>query len=177
MEELAEFLGFLVIFKQRTKKRREIVSQVVITRWDEINSKLSDWRVVPKSENWRQEEHLCSMVNLRKTEIEQLFKNNWILVVNQTKIPFWTSDDPLIQQLISRDKRFGEPYVKYYFPLTPQILIFSEPLIANDVRCHKIATTNEDVVKRTNCLTLENALRFVISRENNFETAILTTSK
>ena len=168
MAELAEFLGFLVVFKQRTKKRREIVTQARKIWLDKVNSQFSDWEVVMNSDNWQQTDHLFSMVDLREEEMKQLLKNNWILVVNQTKIPFLTSDDPLIQQLISRDKRFSEPYVKYYFPLTPQILIFSEPLIGNNVRCQKVVTTDENIVKSANCLTYKNALRFVISKDNCF---------
>lgn len=166
--ELAEFIGFLLLFKQRTKKRREIVSQARKIWVDKINSQFSDWQIVPNSDNWQQADHLLSMVDLFEEEARQLFKNNWVLVVNQTTITFWTSDDPLIQQLVSNDKRFSEPYVKYYFPLTPRILVFSEPFIGNYVRLYKVITTSEAAINNTNRLTLKNAHRFVISKENNF---------
>ena len=167
--ELAEFLGFLVIFKQRTKKRREIVTKAREIWLDRINSQFSDWEVVPDSGNWKQVDHLLSMIDLLEEETRMLFKNSWVMVVNQTKNPFWTSDDPLIQQYIGSDKRFSEPYVKYYFPLTPRLLIFSEPLIGNVVKLYKMITTNEVLVNNTNYrLTLKNALRFVISKEDNF---------
>ena len=167
--ELAMFLGFLLLFKQRTKKRRGIVAQARKIWLDRVNSQFSDWKIAPKSSNWQQADHLLSMVDLLEEETRQLFENNWVLLVNQTKTPFWTSDDPLVQQLISNDVRFKEPYVKYYFPLSPHLLIFSEPLTGNYLRLYKAVTADEDAVNNTNHrLTLRNAHRFVISPENNF---------
>jgi hypothetical protein len=164
--ELAEFLGFLVIFKQRTRKRRDIVSQARRIWLDDVNSKFTDWKVVPSIDNWEQNEHLLSMVDFHEEETKQLFKNNWVLVVNKTKTPFWTSDDPIVQQFIRNDKRFSQPYMKFNFILTPCILIFSEPLIGNNIQLFKTEITDENMVNGTNYrLTFRNAWRFVVSSE------------
>ncbi len=164
--ELAEFLGFLVLFKQRTRKRRDIVSQARKIWLDDVNSKFTDWKVVPKIDNWEQNEHLLSMVDFYEEETKQLLKNNWVLVVNKTKTPFWTSDDPIVQQFIRSDKRFSQPYMKFNFVLTPRILIFSEPLIGNNIRLFKTEITDESMVNDTNYrLTFRNAYRFVVSSE------------
>jgi hypothetical protein len=166
--ELANFLAFLLLFKQRTKKRRDIVSYARKIWVERINTKFSDWKVVPKSDNWQQSDHLLFMVDMFEEEARILCKNNWELIVNQTKMPFWTSDDPLIQQLVGNDKRFNEHYIKNYFPLTPRILIHSEPMIGNGVRVFKTIITSEWVISNLNRLTLKNARRFVISRDDNF---------
>ena len=164
--ELAKFLGFLVILKQRTRKRRDIVSQARKIWMDNVNSKFSDWKIVPNTDNWEQNEHLSSMVDHNEEETKQLFKNNWVLVVNKTKKPFWTSDDPTVQQLIQTDKRFSQPYMKFNFVLSPSILIFSEPLIGTNVRLFKSEITDESMVNGTNYrLTFRNAYRFVVSNE------------
>jgi hypothetical protein len=167
-KEFADFLAFLLLFKQRTRKRRDIVGYARKIWVERINSRFSDWKVVPKSNNWQQSDHLLSMVDTFEPEIESLCRNNWGLLVNQTKIPFWTSDDPLVQQLVRNDERFGEPYVKNYFPLNPSMLVHSEPVIGNDVEVLRAAVTSELVINNINRLTLKNAHRFVISRDNSF---------
>jgi hypothetical protein len=167
-KEFANFLGFLLLFKQRTKKRRDIVSHARKIWLERINSRFSDWKVVPNSDNWERSDHLLSIVNMLEEELKLLCKNNWELIVNQTNMPFWTSDDPLVQQLVRNDKRFSGPYIKNYFPLTPEILVHSEPIIGNGVRVFKTIVTSECVISNINRLILKNARRFVISREDNF---------
>jgi len=108
-------------------------------------------------------------IETTKEELKMLCKNNWELIINKTKIPFFASDDPLIRQLVYNDKRFGKPYVKNYFPLTPRMLMHSEPLVSsNNIRLYKIEIASENVIKNLNRLTLKNSLRFVISRNNDF---------
>lgn len=168
MVELSGLLVQLLLFKQRTKKRRNIVS-IARKKWIErIDNKFSDWKVVPKSDNWQQSDHLLSMVETSKDELEKLCKNDWELVINKSKIPLWTSDDPLVQQFVNNDKRFDEPYVKNYFPLTPELLIHSQPLVCSNIRLSKIGIADEKVIGNLNRLTLKNAHRFVISRNDGF---------
>lgn len=166
--EFAEFLNFLVILKQRTKKRRDIVSQARKIWLENKNSQLTDWRIVPTSDNWQQADHLLSIPALYEEESKQLFKNDWQLVVNKTKVPFWTSDDPLRQGIVKNDTRFKEPYIKNYFPLTPSLLVHSQPLIGDYVSVTKAFVKDENAVNFVNRLAWDNAQRFVISKENNF---------
>lgn len=167
--EFSDLIVCLLLFKQRTKKRRNIVRKAREIWIKRINERFSDWKVVPTSDNWEQSDHLLSMIETTKEELKMLCENNWELIINKTKIPFWTSDDPLIRQLVYNDKRFGEPYVKNYFPLTPRMLMHSEPLIlSNNIRLYKTEITSENVIKNLNRLTLKNAHRFVISRSDNF---------
>lgn len=166
-----EFSGLLVcllIFKQRTKKRRDVISDARKKWMKRINDKFSDWRIVPKFDNWKQSDHLLSMIKTYKEELNMLCRNNWELIINKTRIPFWTSDDPLIQQFVTNDERFHNPYIKYYFPLTPKILMHSEPLFCTNIKLLKREITNEEVVNNLNLLTFNNAHRFVISKRDNF---------
>jgi len=168
IKEFSDFVVFMLLFKQRTKKRREIVS-VARKKWlDSINSQLTDWMVVPTADNSEQSDHLWSMVGTFQDELTLILKNDWQLVINKTKVPFWASDDPLLQQLVQNDKRFNEPYVKNYFPLTTSLLVHSQPLISNYVNVTNIATTDESMVNNLNRLTWNNAQRFVISKEDKF---------
>lgn len=169
MLEFSGLIDCLLLFKQRTRKRRNIV-RVAREIWiKRINDRFSDWKVVPTSDNWEQPDHLLSMIETLEEELRILCKNNWELIINKTKIPFWTSDDPLIRQLVYNDKRFSEPYIKNYFPLTPRMLMHSEPLIfSKNIKLYKTEITSEKVIKNLNRLTLKNAHRFVISRNNDF---------
>jgi hypothetical protein len=169
IKEFSDFVVFMLLFKQRTKKRRKIVSYARKMWLDSINSQLTDWVVVPTADNPEQSDHLWSMIGTYQDELKLILKNDWQLVINKTKVPFWTSDDPLLQQLVKNDKRFNEPYVKNYFPLTPSLLVHSQPLIGNYVSVTKITMTDENVVNNLNCLTWNNAQRFVISKEDKFQ--------
>ncbi len=168
IKEFADFVVFILLFKQRTKKRREIVSYARKIWLDRINSQVTDWRVVQTADNPEQSDHLWSMIDTYEAESRLILKNDWQLIINKTKIPFLTSDDPLLQQLVKNDKRFNEPYVKNYFPLTPSLLVHSQPLIGNYVSVTKITMTDENVINNLNRLTWNNAQRFVISKEDKF---------
>jgi len=101
-------------------------------------------------------------INFRDLPIElwEVSKfENGTLLFNQLKSPE-TSER-------ARYKRSNHPYIKYYFPLTPRLLIFSEPLIGNEVRLFKTEVKDEKMISNTNYrLIFRNAFRFVVSSEN-----------
>ena len=163
MEEFAGLLGFLLLLKQRTRKRRDIVGLARMIWMDKINEQFTDWKIVPESDDWQRKDHLSSMVDLHEEEGKRLFRNNWVLIINNTSIPFWTSDDPLVQQLVTADKRFKGSYLRNYCPITPKMLMFSEPLLSGNVKLMKISISDESIVTSLNKLTFNNAYRFVIS--------------
>ena len=169
-KEFADFVVFMLLFKQRTQKRRQIVSFARKLWLDKMNSQLinnqiTDWKVVSSADNPEQSDHLWSIVETYKEEIAVMLKNDWQLVVNKTKIPFWTSDDPLRQSIVRNDKRFKGPYIKNYFPLTSSLVVHSQPLIGDWVSVSKAFVTDESAVSFVNRLTWDNAQRYVISKE------------
>lgn len=167
MEEFAGLLGFILLLKQRTKKRRDIVSLARMAWMKKINDQITDWKIVPKSDDLQRTDHLLSMIDLQEEEGKRFFRNNWVLIINNTSIPFWTSDDPLVQQLVTTDKRFKGSYVKNYFPMTPRILMLSEPLLSENVKLIRVEISDEDVVTNLNRLIFNNAYRFVISNDKS----------
>lgn len=165
MEEFAGLLGFLLLIKQRTRKRRYIISYARSLWIKKINEQLTDWKIVPASHDWERADHLLTMIDLQEDEAKIIFPNNWELIINNTQIPFWTSDDPLVQQLVTTDKRFKESYVKNYFPITPKMLMHSEPLLSRYVKLLKIYIADENIITNLNRLTFNNAYRFLISND------------
>lgn len=166
-EEFFLLLVFLVFTKQRTKKRRDIVSSARIRWLEYINKQFTDWKIVPSSDDWKRRDHLLSMLQLWDEESKRLFKNNWELIINKTAIPFLTSDDPLLEQHVTTDTRFKEPYVKNYFPITPKMLMHSEPLSSQYFRPNKTEVSDINTVTNLNRLTFNNAYRFVISNSED----------
>lgn len=153
-EEFGGLLTFLVLQKQRTVKRRKIVSSARKFWINKINEEFTDWKIVPPIDLERTD-HLSSMIELYPEEMEIVFKNNWELIINNTQIPFLTSDDPLIQQLVKNDKRFVDPYIKNYFPITPKLLMVSEPLLSQGVYITKESISEKNIVDQVYlCLTL-----------------------
>jgi hypothetical protein len=122
--------------------------------------------VVPTADNPEQSDHLWSMIETYEDEMRLILKNDWQLIINKTNVPFLTSDDPLLQQLVKNDPLFKEPYLKNYFALTPTLLVHSKPLVGNYVNLTRATVTDEDLVHNVNRLTWNNAQRFVISKEN-----------
>jgi hypothetical protein len=99
----------------------------------------------------------------------------WTLLVNRTKVPFWTSDNPvsLFNPINYGDLSglgFAVRGIQTHFPLSSKLL-----LVILDPRSY--APTPIKVVKDPQTITYENefqlynATRFVISPESDFSTA------
>lgn len=164
-EEFAGLLIFLVLQKQRTMKRRKLVSSARKFQISKINEKFTDWKIVPSTDLERID-HLLSMIELYTEDMNNVFKNNWELIINNSQVPFFTSDDPLIQQLVKNAKRFRNSYVKNYFPITPKLLIVSEPLTSQGVYITKESISDKNTITKFNQLTFNNAFRFIILNNN-----------
>ena len=107
------------------------------------------------------------MINLQEEDGMKIFPNNWELIISKSHIPFWTSDDPLVQQLVTTNQRFKDPYVKNYFPITPKFLMHSEHLSSRFFRPFKTDVSDIDKITILNRLTYKNAYGFVISNSED----------
>lgn len=99
----------------------------------------------------------------------------WALLLNKTKIPFWTSDNPvaLFNPIDYGDKSgvgFAVKGIQIHFPLNSNLL-----LLILDPTSYKIPPVNtvndEELVIHENKLQLYNATRFVVSSDDDFSVA------
>jgi len=99
----------------------------------------------------------------------------WTLLVNKTKVPFWTSDNPVA--LFNPMIQSGENSVGFavmgnqtHFPLNNKLLLIILDPRSYDVPAIKVLKDPEQVLDE-NKLQLYNATRFVISSNADFSVA------
>ena len=94
---------------------------------------------------------------------------NWIVLVNQTRIPFFTSDNPAI--MIDHRKQKNHPIAPasekatFYFPISPNVAIelFDKNILKFDMIYFDIYA--ESMVRSYNRLILNDSTRFVFSNK------------
>ena len=113
-------------------------------------------------------------------KIAHIFSNHlWILLVNRTNEPFYTSDNPIGTTAHIHDSVLGmnginNKGVEIYFPLSPNVLLllfersYHQDLLKYDR--HVVEIFDTAVVEKYNSKCTINALRCVISNNNDFST-------
>jgi hypothetical protein len=100
-----------------------------------------------------------------------LMERKWILMVNKTHKPFWTSDNPVTLYSPIKDKFRGvglaSPESELYFPLSPEYCL----LIGDPEKCKLFPSeveSNEDNIEFERSLQVNQSNRFVFSKEKEF---------
>lgn len=111
-------------------------------------------------------------------KIAHIFSNHiWVLLVNKTNMPFYTSDNPIGTTAHIHDSILGmnginSKGVEIYFPLSPQILLLLfERSYHNDYEKYDrraLEVFDSSVVEKYNSMCTLNALRYVISNTIDF---------
>jgi len=98
-----------------------------------------------------------------------LLEMKWILLVNKTRRPFWSSDNPVT--FYNADKKGGHGLtssgVQIYFPLSSKhCLIICDPRLYSPLpSLNEVDNSNIDFQR---CLQVNNANHFIFSREKEF---------
>ena len=104
-----------------------------------------------------------------------LLNSRWTLLVNRTKVPFWTSDNPValfnpIDYGNDSGVGFAVRGIQTHFPLNSKLLLTILDPESYDTPAVKIVKDPERV-SQENEFQLYNATRFVISAMNDFSMA------
>ena len=103
-----------------------------------------------------------------------LWNKEWVVLVNKTKIPLWTSDNP-----ISFYNTFGRsgynmgifsPGIEIRFPLSSELLLFSYDPNTHPPILNKNKMSEDDVLLSNNT-QIRTSTRFIYSAANSFEYA------
>ena len=104
-----------------------------------------------------------------------LFNKKWVILVNKTKIPLWTSDNPIsFYNNFNYEGNLGIwcSGVEIRFPLTPNLLLFSY-----DPEVHIPVNNRDKLVQKqvvlSNETQIRSSTRFIYSPVDNFEIAKL----
>ena len=98
----------------------------------------------------------------------------WVLLINESTIPFWTSDNPValfnpIDYGTAGGLGFGAKGIQTHFPLSSDLsLVILDP---TSYKSLPIMSARERVVLEENERQLYNATRFVFSSKNDFALA------
>ncbi|MCR4326990.1 MAG: DUF4238 domain-containing protein [Nanoarchaeota archaeon] len=102
---------------------------------------------------------------------EIINERKWILIINKTNKPFWTSDNPVTLYSPIKDKFRGvglaSPESELYFPLSPKYCL----LICDPNKCKSFPSaveSDEDNIEFERCLQVNYSNRFVFSKEKEF---------
>jgi len=103
-----------------------------------------------------------------------LSKKKWVIRENNTQTLLWTSDNPIALHNDYDLEDFGNmgiasPGIEIHFPLTPNLILLSyDPTVTG------ITTdpTDSEHVRRHNCYQVESSVRYLFSKNNDFQDAI-----
>jgi hypothetical protein len=150
------------------------INQVLAVQIESIvgNGHVQGWCTEEGLQNF-QKEIICEDL----VELSMLIGSmRWVLLVNQTDIPFWTSDHPVVlhNRLIATDRgTLGLTCrgIELYCPLTPKLCLFlCDPL--DNVRFPRdLTVTCESTVNFQNDLQVAWSTRHIFSSEENFSRA------
>ena len=181
-EDKYEMSFFLVYQLIRTKTMRQIIrssSDVIekFLRETNVNEEIIQKHILGKDgEKETQTNMLFDIDNI--CQLMFLFNRlSWILVINKTDKPFFTSNHPIvlypyIKNSLLPFSGIGSPGIEVSFPLSPKYL-----LVMRDPHYHKLyrpldreflAVYDERLIDEYNKRCLNNFCQFVYSKENSF---------
>ncbi|SKA11550.1 Protein of unknown function [Pilibacter termitis] len=181
---------YVAIQFSRTKRIRETLSRALSDSIHAIGSKFFgidglSLDLDKESEKLHHENVLLNKETL--VEIAQLVSNHiWIIYINETKIPFWTSDVAISLNAMKGSKGIAAEGVEILFPLGPKIMLamYEKTSLIEEIGKEKheqngiefldrryIILANEEQVKLMNLHQLYDCSRFVFSNEDSFEFA------
>lgn len=134
-------------------------------------------------------DHIQFMSEAIKHCATRIYEMQWILVFNNTRIPFYTSDYPFYPNVpafksivrLDKDRQlhfpsptllFEEDKIQVFFPLTPKLgIVFADPAEYSKVFMKPIAGVTEEEVRLINRTQVLWCLRFLFSSTNDFSMA------
>lgn len=169
-----DIAGFVALQYIRTKETRERISDIMNAVINEVAKSLKiDDHSVKLNKNGQLGFHL----NLFKDwplYASIISKMKFIVVKNKTKVPFWTSDNPVSMQNEHDQYPFGNlglvcKGIELQLPLTPTLaLIICDPKLFG-FRPNFMITHDEQVILRHNWLQIVCSTRFLYSNTGAYD--------
>ncbi|MDE0400321.1 MAG: DUF4238 domain-containing protein [Candidatus Poribacteria bacterium] len=121
----AKLCQFVALQFARTPEFREWRHDMMQNMLDRISEQLgvTDWHIVEKEEHAKLI-HLAAMLDYVDRIGPNFIRMGFRLLKNDTPIPLWASDNPVVRHNDLTDKLgAGSPGVQFYLPLTPKLLL------------------------------------------------------
>jgi len=173
---LSRFISYQMV---RTKETRQEISELP----KQIYEKFGD-QMIPSLKKQivgaMQEDSIRKIHGDIIKEIEEnnkIIKNlKWILVINKTPFPFWTSDNPVVLHNEINLAPYGNLGLKcvgieIHIPLNPKLsLTICDPRIFQNKPIKENITDLRRII-RERCYQVNQSTRFIFSIENKFDLA------
>lgn len=116
--------------------------------------------------------HLNTLSDYRRYAV-LFFNMKFVLFLNKTPIPFWTSDNPITKQNEFDRNPFGNlgiinKGIEIHMPLTPSLCLYALDPITFNVMPNVYETFSKSHITRENFLQLKSSTRFVYSNTRKF---------
>jgi len=184
-EEKDTISTFLALQIERTREHREILMQFSCSMKDKLNERgITDEQLLKIGFDFNnfdpKEFHLNSILNghMRENLSEALKKHIWILVVNNTDTPFYTSDNPIVKNANIIDdyvsySGFASKGIEIIFPLNSRYLLtlcereyFKDLEVLENKMLH---SSDVEHISYYNSLEVTGSYRQVYSSVKDFE--------
>lgn len=104
--------------------------------------------------------------------VKELRRKKWILLINLTTIPYWSSDHPVnAPNVESPWSDFSSPMIQMQIPLSPKVSIWLCNPIMYDSLHSKYEIMDIEKIRFLNSLQVYWSTRYVFSNENDFSLA------
>lgn len=172
------FASLYLRVKEKTEIREQLFKMLkkVIDENNPTQELQSKWNVFEKNYD-KKEIHRNSLRKIPKYALI-INKMHWLLLKNRTKLPFWTSDNPItVDNIINQNNygRFGlcSYGVEFYLPLSSTLcMAFLEPKSHSGLSLLEGAELHENnCVEYLNGLQVRDAIQTVFSKDSNFKLA------
>lgn len=179
----------IAIQELRTREKREEFSETISklrehlegeSMTEEMEEQMDELRDLDTDEGVR--DFQIDLIKDRGWDLAEHYLDlKWVLFKNETAIPFWTSDHPIVRY---NSQDFG-PYgslglkntgIQVYFPLSPSLTLgFVDPSMFEDVPQEHTLRDDEDEdmehLKFQNSLQVRSSTRHIISNHDDFTLA------
>lgn len=181
---------FIAIQIIRTKSFRNNINDIITKTYQTLayKSQMSDEDALPKeafectvSPDFVKLQHSSMILNddIAIKMAETLYNHIWIMYVNKTDYPFYTSDNPVVTIPHKRDKYisyggFNSEGVEVAFPISSNLLLamyektYYEKFLTDG---RFMALTSKDDIDYYNCQQVLHSNRCIFSGKYNFELA------
>jgi len=166
---ICEFLGLQYL---RTDQQRNDARSMSNTLVNSIFEPIIPPELkISVSENWLIGLQLESIKDFRKFAV-LFFNMKFMIMENNSNIPYWTSDNPISKQNEYDQAPFGNmgitnSGIEIHLPLTPQLCIVAMDPVVYGILPNSTEVDNQGVI-RENFLQLRSSKRFVYSQTKRF---------
>lgn len=178
-EHFEDILDFVTVQMLRTKETRIEFEQAAQQFLDKYDKELSDElrkEVYETLEKDSLRKMHKDMIAEKETFKDIIRKMKWMLVINKTNFPFWTSDSPVVKYNSIDHFPYGNlgltsKGIEIHFPITPHLaLLILDPLSFNSEPSKKIAKDYRNIIRERD-LQVRGSTRFIFSTDSNFNFA------